>query len=95
MKKTLHLNPDYEELKQFFYELREQGTYPIVHGDPLLHIYDLLCVLGVNERVILDLFGVRGYLHVARNRYVEPAMLDKVLSEVAFGGQHDEEAGSQ
>lgn len=68
-----------DELQQFFLELREQRTYPIVQGNPILLLYDLLCTLGLSERTIYNLLGVRGYLHVARNRFVEPGMFNLAI----------------
>ncbi|GIV10530.1 MAG: hypothetical protein KatS3mg020_0914 [Fimbriimonadales bacterium] len=79
-----------EDVVEFFKDLRAQVTYPIVHGDPLLIIYDLLCVLNVPERKIMDWFGSRGYMHVARNRIVEPRVFERALHAI-MEDEHEEE----
>lgn len=81
---------DDADVVDFFKDLRSQPTYPIVHGDPLLIIYDLLCVLNVPERKIMDWFGSHGYMHVARNRIVEPRVFERALRSI-MEGEHEEE----
>ena len=87
----LHFSTD--DVRDFFLDLRSQPTYPLVKGDPLLLLYDLLCVLNASETDIAEWFGVRGYLHVARHRFVQPTQFEKALE--AIMEVPDEASGSE
>lgn len=81
------------DVRNFFLDLRSQPTYPLVKGDPLLLLYDLLCVLNASETDIAEWFGVRGYLHVARHRFVQPTQFEQALE--AIMEVQDEASGSE
>jgi len=70
-----------DDIADFFYDLRQQATYPIIHGDPLLLLYDLLCTMNISEDQIAQWVGPRGYLHIARHRFVEPVAFDNALQQ--------------
>jgi hypothetical protein len=82
-----------DEIADFFFELRQQTTYPIVQGDPLLLLYDLLCVMNVPEQQIAEWLGPRGYMHIARHRFVQPAAFESALQQVLE--VNDEEAAGE
>jgi len=73
------LQYDAKEVRKFFFDLRSQPTYPIVHGNPLLLLYDLLTVMGVPEPEIYEYLGPRGYLRVAKVRRVDATRLTQIL----------------
>lgn len=73
------LQYDPREVREFFFDLRSQPTYPVVHGDPLLLLYDLLTVMGVPEPEVYDYLGPRGYLRVAKVRRVDATRLAHIL----------------
>lgn len=91
MHKRLTYN--WDELVQLFLELREQPTWPVLNGDPLLIVYDVLTTLRMSEREIFDLLGIRGYLRVARCRQVSVPILDKALNALMEGNDDEEGTG--
>jgi hypothetical protein len=72
------LQYDPREVREFFFDLRSQPTYPVVHGDPL-PLYDLLTVMGIPEPEVYDYLGPRGYLRVAKVRRVDATRLAHIL----------------
>ena len=85
---------DPKDVEDFLLELRCQPTFPVVRGNPLLLLYDLLTTLNVSEEAIARWFGPRGYLHVARHRMVQPRQFEQALQLIIEVGE-DEESGSE
>jgi hypothetical protein len=85
---------DPKDVEDFLLELRCQPTYPVVRGDPLLLLYDLLTTLNVSEEAIARWFDPRGYLHVARHRMVQPKQFEQAL-QLIIEVDEDEESGSE
>ena len=85
---------DPKDVEDFLFELRSQPTFPVVRGDPLLLLYDLLTTLNVSEETIASWFGLRGYLHVARHRMVQPRQFEQAL-QLIMEVDEDEENGSE
>ena len=85
---------DPKDVEDFLLELRCQPTFPVVRGDPLLLLYDLLTTLNVSEETIARWFGSRGYLHVTRHRMVQPRQFEQAL-QLIMEVDEDEENGSE
>jgi hypothetical protein len=79
MSRLMAIEFDPKDVEEFLLELRSQPTFPVVRGDPLLLLYDLLTTLNVSEEAIASWFGPRGYLHVARHRMVQPRQFEEAL----------------
>ena len=94
MSRLMAIEFDPKDVEDFLLELRCQPTYPVVRGDPLLLLYDLLTTLNVSEEAIARWFGPRGYLHVARHRMVQPRQFEQALQLIIEVGE-DEESGSE
>ena len=94
MSRLMAIEFDPQDVEDFLFELRCQATYPLVRGDPLLLLYDLLTTLNVSEEAIARWFGPRGYLHVARHRMVQPRQFEQALQLIIEVGE-DEESGSE
>jgi len=85
---------DPKDVEDFLLELRCQPTFPVVRGNPLLLLYDLLTTRNVSEEAIARWFGPRGHLHVARHRMVQPRQFEQALQLIMEVGD-DEENGSE
>ncbi len=83
---------DPKEVWEFFTELRAQPTYPVVHGDPLLLLYDLMTVLNFSDQGIYEYIVPRGYLRVAKTRRVSPTRLTHILLEQEDDDDNEEGA---
>jgi hypothetical protein len=94
MSRLMAIEFDPKDVEDFLFELRSQPTFPVVRGDPLLLLYDLLTSLNVSEEAIARWFGPRGYLHVARHRMVQPRQFEEALQLIMEVGD-DEESGSE
>jgi hypothetical protein len=94
MSRLMPIEFDPKDVEDFLLELRSQPTYPVVRGDPLLLLYDLLTTLNVSEEAIARWFGPRGYLHVARHRMVQPRQFEQAL-QLIMEVDEDEESGSE
>jgi hypothetical protein len=94
MSRLMAIEFDPKDVEDFLFELRCQPTYPVVRGDPLLLLYDLLTTLNVSEEAIARWFGPRGYLHVARHRMVQPRQFEQAL-QLIMEVDEDEESGSE
>ena len=94
MSRLMAIEFDPKDVEDFLLELRCQPTFPVVRGDPLLLLYDLLTTLNVSEETIARWFGPRGYLHVARHRMVQPRQFEQAL-QLIMEVDEDEENGSE
>jgi len=94
MSRLMAIEFDPKDVEDFLLELRCQPTFPVVRGNPLLLLYDLLTTLNVSEEAIARWFGPRGYLHVARHRMVQPRQFEQALQLIIEVGE-DEESGSE
>jgi hypothetical protein len=94
MSRLMAIEFDPKNVEDFLLELRCQPTFPVVRGNPLLLLYDLLTTLNVLEEAIARWFGPRGYLHVARHRMVQPRQFEQALQLIMEVGD-DEETGSE
>ncbi len=77
--KTLTLLFNERDVADYFEELKNHDSYPILQGDPLLLIYNLLRVLNIPEKKILEWIGPWGYLHIAHNRFLDARCLEDAL----------------
>jgi hypothetical protein len=94
MSRLMAIEFDPKDVEDFLLELRSQPTFPVVRGDPLLLLYDLLTTLNVSEEALARWFGPRGYLHVARHRMVQPRQFEQAL-QLIVEVDEDEESGSE
>jgi hypothetical protein len=94
MSRLMPIEFDPKDVEDFLLELRSQPTFPVVRGNPLLLLYDLLTTLNVSEEAIARWFGPRGYLHVTRHRMVQPRQFEQAL-QLIMEVDEDEESGSE
>ena len=58
-----------DALKTIIAPYREHEEYPDIYTNVAYFVYDICTELRIPERLIYEILGYRGYLHVAKTRY--------------------------
>ena len=58
-----------DAIKSVIMSYREHDEYPDIYANVAYLVYDICAELRLPEKLIYEVLGYRGYLHVAKTRY--------------------------